>query len=83
MKVWVNYRDGGCSGGMILFAANTAEEAHEAFRESKEYTSLSWSEAYNGVNGDSYYHADKWKQIPTLEANVDNPQVIAEAGYTE
>ena len=31
MKVWVNYRSGVYSGGMILVAANSAEEAHEAF----------------------------------------------------
>lgn len=83
MKVWANYRNGGYSGGMILVAANSAEEAHKAFRESKEYAVLSWSEVYNGVNGDDYYHADKWEQIPILEAHVDKPQVLAEAGYIE
>lgn len=30
MKVWINYRSGGYSGGMILVAANSAEEAHDA-----------------------------------------------------
>ena len=37
MKVFINVRRGSYSGGMILVAANTKEEAIKAFREDKDY----------------------------------------------
>lgn len=84
MKVWVNYRDGGYSGGMILVAANTAEEAHKVFHSDEHHKwmwdDLSWA---NEPVEDYYYKPDGWKLMPMLEANVDKPQVLAEAGYTE
>ena len=35
MKVFINVRSGSYSGGMILVAANTKEEAIKAFRKTK------------------------------------------------
>lgn len=85
MKVWANYRNGGYSGGMILVAANSAEDAHEVFHADERYCRM-WT-TYNEPNGvyvsDEYYSRDGWELMPTLEANVDKPQVLAEAGYTE
>lgn len=85
MKVWVNYRNGGYSGGMILVAANSAEEAHMAFHADERYVCM-WT-SYDEPNGmyvsDEYYFRDGWELMLTIEANVDKPQVLAEAGYTE
>lgn len=85
MKVFVNYRDGGYSGGMILVAANSAEEAHKVFH-ADEYLYWMWDDV-NWENPpyveDHYYLPDGWKEIPMLEAHVDTPQVLAEAGHTE
>lgn len=85
MKVWVNYRNGGYSGGMILVAANFAEEAHEAFHKDEKCSHMFtvWNEPNGVYVSDEYYYRDGWKLMPMLEANVDKPQVLAEAGYTE
>lgn len=85
MKVWANYRNGGYSGGMILVAANSAEEAHDAFHKDENYSYMFsvWNEPNGVYVSDEYYYRDGWKQLPMLEANVDKPQVLAEAGYTE
>lgn len=85
MKVWINKRCGGYSGGMILVAANSAEEAHKAFHADPNldwmWGDITWEtppyvEEY-------YYLPENWEEMPMLEANVDTPQVLAEAGYTE
>lgn len=86
MKVWVNYRDdGGYSGGMILVAANSAEEAHTVFHADERlgYMWTYWSWEDPPYISDEYYKPDGWKLMPLLEANVDKPQVLAQAGYTE
>lgn len=81
MKVFVNYRDGGYSGGMILVAANSIEEAHKTFHADERYYYM-WT-VFDDYIYDSYYKADDWQLMPMLDANVDKPQVLAEAGYTE
>ena len=85
MKVFANYRDGGYSGGMILVAANSAEEAHKAFHDDEKlkwmWDNISWENP--PYVEDNYYHPYGWKEMPMLEAHVDKPQVLAEAGYTE
>lgn len=85
MKVFVNYRDGGYSGGMILVAANSAEEAHKVFHEDErfDYMWTDWSWENPPYISDEYYRPDGWKEKPMLEAHVDIPQVLAEAGHTE
>ncbi len=83
MKVWINYRDNNYSGGMMLVAAHSAEEAHEVFH-SNETLGWMWEEdEYAGYIYDSYYNSNTWELMPMLEANVDKPQVLAEAGYSE
>ena len=85
MKVFANYRSGGYSGGVILVAANSAEEAHKAFHEN-EYLKWMWNDI-NWENPpyveDLYYKPDGWKEMPMLEAHVDKPQVLTEAGHSE
>lgn len=85
MKVFANYRDVGYSGGMILVAANSAEEAHKAFHDDKrfDYMWTDWNWEEPPYVEDYYYTPDRWKEMPMLEAHVDAPQVLAEAGYTE
>lgn len=81
MKVWVNYRSGGYSGGLILVAANSAEEAHETFHNDFCLTYM-WNDI-DGYVDDFYYYPNGWKELPNVVANVDKPQVLAEGGYTE
>lgn len=70
---------------MILVAANTAEEAHEVFHadERFDYMWTDWSWEDPPYISDEYYKPDGRKLMPLLEANVDKPQVLAQAGYTE
>lgn len=89
MKVFINKRNGGYSGGLAIVAANSAEEAHKtfcfnhpivAFFDAKDnYCSkeeaVSWS--------CPYYEADGWKEVPYLTADVTEPCLIEEDGYTE
>ena len=81
MKVFINVRSGSYSGGMILVAANTKEEAIKAFREDEDYDWM-WDEMEDGIY-DMYYGEDGWMESTVLTANVDTPQVIAENGYSE
>ena len=84
MRVFVNYRSGGYSGGMILIAANSTEEAHQVFHNDKrfDYMWTDWNEEEHQCVDDFYYKPNEWKEISMLEAHVDTPQVLAEAGYT-
>lgn len=85
MKVWINKRSGGYSGGMILVAANSAEEAHKVFHADPflkwMWDNASW-ESQTSID-DYYYRPEGWEEMPMLEAHVDTPQVLDEAGYTE
>ena len=81
MKVWMNKRQGGYSGGMILVAANSAEEAHEVFHADAHFAYY-WDEM-DGVVYDSYYMPANWEVVPNLEYHGEYPCVIAEEGYTE
>ena len=81
MKVFINVRCGSYSGGMILVAANTKEEAIKAFREDKDYDWM-WYEIDDKIY-DMYYGENGWMESTVLTANVDTPQVIAENGYSE
>ena len=58
MKVFINVRCGSYSGGMILVAANTKEEAIKAFREDKDYDWM-WYEIDDKID-DMYYGENGW-----------------------
>ena len=79
MKVFACRRISGFSGGVAIVAANSVEEAFDVFHSSKEYN---WM--LDGIDGDSYYYKkEDWFELPIITANVEEPQIIIEDGYTE
>lgn len=74
MKVWVNYREAGFSGGMILVAANSEEEAHEVFHADERYKwmwdDINWENP--PFEEDMYYQPENWKQMPMLDAALES-----------
>ena len=72
MKVFINKRTGGYAGGLIVVAANSPEEAHGVMCASENGD---WLE-YN-------YEAAGWELLESVVANVEQPQILAENGYTE
>ena len=81
MKVFVNKRTGNYSGGMILVAANSKEEAHKAFHGDYDYLYM-WDE-WDGITVDKYYQPENWEEIKGMTCDVDTPCVIDEDGYSE
>lgn len=81
MKVWMNKRTGGYSGGMILVAANSAQEAHEVFHADARFAYY-WN-ILDDVTDDFYYSPVGWEEVSNLEYHGEYPCVIAEEGYTE
>lgn len=81
MKVFGCYRQGGYSGGMILVAADSVEEAYDVYMKDENcdwmHAEIDDESIYN------YYPLDEWQEFDKLIANYDEPQVICEAGYTE
>ena len=82
MKVFGCTREGGYTGGIILVAANSIEEALEAYRNDSDYD-WQWWEYEEGEIYYSYYEPKRWKEYPQLEYKGDKPCVILEEGYTE
>lgn len=79
MKVWMCKREQGYSGGLAVVAANSKDEAFRVYHSHKEH---SWE--YNEYNDDGFcYPKDNWFECELLTANVEEPCVIAEDGYTE
>ena len=72
MKVFMCRRQDGYSGGLIVVAANSKEEAFKTFCEDPRYYWMVYR-----------YPRDEWFECKTLTANVDKPCVIMEDGYTE
>lgn len=91
MKVFMCQREGGYSGGLAVVAANSAEEAYKTFFEDDAYDwmvnkfdaeNYEYTEDVTKWRSD-YYPIEKWFECKVLTANVDNPCVIMEGGYTE
>lgn len=87
MKVWMNKRQGDYTGGLLLVAANSAEEAHELCVNSKKMEYIYWVD-YMSENGDKTpiddcYKWDGWQEVPNLWYAGVKPCIIAEEGYTE
>lgn len=82
MKVFGCTREGGYTGGIILVAANSMEEALEAYRNDSDYD-YQWYEYEKGKIDYEYYQPERWKEYPQLEYKGDKPCVILEEGYTE
>lgn len=91
MKVFGCKRSGGYSGGLIIVAANSLDEAFETFAKDDRYEwMIDWFDFDTGkiiedvtkVDSNTYPRSD-WFEIPELTANVDTPRIIDEDGYTE
>lgn len=91
MKVFGCKRTGSYSGGLIIVAANSLNEAFETFAKDKRYKWMidgynfqieDFTEDITVVDSD-IYSRDNWFEIPELVANVDSPKVLSEDGYTE
>lgn len=89
MKVWINKYIGGYGGGMIIVAANSADEAHKTFHKDENFR---WMWEDNGFvdeeceiddERDFIYLRSNWYCLENVVANVDTPQVLAEDSYTE
>lgn len=89
MKVFINKRTGGYSGGLAVVAANNAEEAHKVF--CLNFWNVNYFDKDGNYCGKEdavkfdcyYYQPEKWEEVPCLTANVAEPTVITEDGYTE
>ena len=93
MKVFACKRQGDYSGGLILVAAPTKEEAFNVFARDER---AHWMVDFHNAEGEwvdkedegaiissEYYPLEKWYEVECLTAQVSEPQVIEEAGYTE
>ena len=82
MKVFGCTREGNYTGGIILVAANSIEEALEVYRNDSDYD-CHWDEYEEGKIDYYYYQPKRWREYPQLTYNGDKPCVILEEGYTE
>ena len=82
MKVFGCTREGGYTGGIILVAENSIEEAVEGYRDKSDYD-WQWYEYEEGKIDYLYYEPKRWKEYPQLTYNGDKPCVILEEGYSE
>ena len=87
MKVWMNKRIGGYSGGMILVAANSDREANELCLNHDKLEDIYWTWYYGAkpTKKEVYakYSWDGWQEVPNLWYAGVKPCIIAEEGYTE
>lgn len=85
MKVYINKLSSGLKGGMILAAANSPQEAHEAFHKDSRFSYMwtDWSWENPSYVSDEYYYPDDWVELTMLTADVESPQILAEASYME
>lgn len=90
MKVWMNKRQGDYTGGLLLVAANSAEEAHELCLNTEELEDIYWEHGYEYPTAEhikmpayNCYKWDEWQEVPNLWYAGVKPCIIAEEGYTE
>ena len=90
MKVWMNKRQGDYTGGLLLVAANSAEEAHELCLNTEELEDIYWERGYEYQTAErikvpacNCYKWDEWQEVPNLWYAGVKPCIIAEEGYTE
>lgn len=70
MNVYINKRTGGYSGGLAVVAARSTAEAQGILAQNME-------------GSEYYYDPHTWQKLDNVEANVSEPQLLAENGYTE
>jgi len=89
LRLFAAKRHGGYSGGLIVVAANSIDEAYQTYIDWVEATGNPHClyERYEYGNGDvdiyDRYPKDNWYEIPNVEVVCDAPRVIDEGGYTE
>lgn len=93
MKVFACKRQGSFSGGLILVAAPTKEEAFNVFVHDKRFEWMvqswgadgSWADVddKDAIIRSDLYPLWKWFEIESLTAQVSEPQVIVEDGHSE
>lgn len=70
MNVYINKRTGGYSGGLAVVAARSEAEAQGILSQN--------------IEGAEYcYDPNSWQKLDDVEANVTEPKLLAEDGYTE
>ena len=92
MNVYVCGFSGGYCGGLVVVAANSADEAYKVVKNDKELELLfdhvdkngnytenrdDWQEGYN-----CYHRVDFWL-LKVVTADVERPQILAEVHYEE
>lgn len=79
------------SGGLVVVAANTPEEANNVLLE-KFPDDINMYDRYGGETGEEgecvykshwAYKYDRWKELPGVTAAYDVPTFLAEDGYSE
>ena len=90
MKVFMNKRQGDYTGGLLLVAANSAQEARELCLNSEKMEDIYWENDYEYETKEhikmpvyNCYKWDGWEEIPNLWYAGVKPCIIAEEGYTE
>lgn len=93
MKVFACQRQGSYSGGLIIVAANTKEEAFNLFAHDSRFNWMidccdeegCWADVDDegAIIRSDYYPLEMWYEIECLTANVVEPQIIAQGGHTE
>ena len=83
LHVFAAQRSGGYSGGLIMVAAHTIEEAIETYHTSKYAADECLYQEVDGEVAWDYYPAEKWYEIPGVFADYDEPRIIDEGGHSE
>ena len=89
LKLFAAKRESGYSGGLIVVAANSIDEAYQTYINWVEDTGNPYClyERYNFGSGDvdvyDKYPRENWYEIPQIKVICDTPKVIDEGGYTE
>lgn len=82
MKIFACKRQGGYSGGLIIVAAKTKEEAFFTAANSNEI-SYWFHKLDDGSIYCDIYPIDKWEEVKHLSTDLKEQQVILEDGYTD
>lgn len=89
LKLFAAKRESGYSGGLIVVAANSIDEAYQTYIDWVEATGNPnclyerYVYANGEVDGYNRYPRENWYEIPQIKVICDAPKVIDEDGYTE
>lgn len=90
MKIFYNLRTGQYSGGMIVVAANSPEEAHHTMMldDNIAWSSDPLDEDSNVIEDRDkwthwYYKKENWLLMNGATYNGPEPKILAESGYSE